>query len=192
MQTIWKEYDQKLDRLEKLNRKLVIETLSQKPQKRINRYMSQNLLGMLGTPVILLFVLSKYIDLNQLNNYVLTGIGLVLIAIVYLSYIYFKGYQALRMINLQSDPVMESVRKINDFKAILWGKMSYNYIVSFVLLGGILLIIWKEIRMDPFTLSFIVAYFVAMIFWIRKKTKMHLGNIENLKKDILELEEYRD
>ena len=192
LQTIWKEYDQKLDRLEKLNRKLVIETLSQKPRKRINRLMFQNLFGMLGTPVILLFVLWKYINLNHLDHYTTIGIGLVLIAVVYLCYIYFKGYNALRIINLENDPILESIRKINNFKTILWGKMSYNYIVSFFLLGGIFLIIWKEIRMNTFTLSFIVAYFVAMIFWIRKKTKMHLGNIENLKKDILELEEYRD
>ena len=154
--------------------------------------MFQNLLGMLGTPVILLFVLSNYIDLHHLNNYIITGIALVLITVVYLSYIYFKGYQALRLINLQHDPVIESVRKVNHFKSILWGKMSYNYIASIILLSGILLIIWKQIHYDSFTVGFIVAYFTAMIFLIRKKTKMHLGNIESLKKDILELEEYRE
>jgi hypothetical protein len=192
LQSIWKAYDQKLDRLEKLNKKLVAETLAQKPQKKINRWMFRNIYGMLAAPIVLTFVLFTQFKAENINIGFILGCTIILFVMINLMYIYYRGYASLRKINLLTDPVIESVKKVNEFKTILWGKMNYNYLLSLLLLVGIFLTIWEGLHFNGRTIGFLIAFLAVMIFWTSKKSRMHINNLEKLKKDILDLEEYQN
>ena len=191
LQSLWRAYDQKLDKLEKLNKKLIAEALIKKPQKRINRLVFQNIYGMLVGPLVLIVVLHPYFKAENIDIRFIIGCVLVLFSIGNLCFIYYKGYKALQKIDLQNDSVINSVEKVSNFKNITYGKMYYIYFVSLALAAGILLIVWKGIHFDQRTITFIIGLTIFMIYWTFRKSKIHIKKIENLKKDIMELEEYK-
>ncbi len=191
LNSLWKEYDQKLDNLEKLNKKMITETLIKKPQKRINRMVFQNIYGLLMVPIVLTMVLYPYFKIENIDVRFIIGCILTLFAISNLSYIYFRGYKALQKINLQYDSVIESIKKVNDYKNIVYGKMYFIYFISLTLAAGIVMIVWKGLHFNNSTILAITGLLIFMIFWTYKKSKMQVNKIDALKKDILELEEYK-
>jgi len=190
LQALWKTYDQKLDKLEKLNKTLVAETLARKPQKKIQQWMLKNIYGMLVGPIVLSIVLYPYFRIENVNIRFIIGCVLTLAVMINLIYIYYKGYTSLQKIDLLNDPVIQSVKKVNALKTILFGNIKYHYLLSLTLLVGILLIIWDDFHFSAKTISFLVAYVALMIFWMRKKVSIHVSKLEKLKSDISQLEEY--
>ncbi len=190
LQALWGAYDKKLDKLEKLNRKLLVETLARKPQKRINRWLFRSIYGMLVGPVVIGVVLSPFIRDGNLDVWFFLGCLLILFVVVSLVVTYYKGYLSLRKVDLLNDPVIDSVKKINVFRSILFENLNYQYFLSGILFLGLLVIIWDDIYFDTKTISFLVVLVFVLIVWTKRKVKMNLNSLEKLKTEILELEEY--
>ncbi len=192
LKNIWEQYDQKLNNLEKLNKKMITEILTKKPQRKLNRLLFQNIYGMLIAPIVLSVVLHPYFQQENFDVKFIIGCGFLATAISTIIYIYYKGYISLRKINLQNDSVMESVQKVNDFKNTLYGKMKFIHIMSLFLFVGIILIIWNGLHFDTKTILGITGIVLFNVFWTNKKSKIHSNKIEQMKEDILELEDYKE
>ena len=52
LEKLWKTYDSKLNRLERLNKRLIIESLAKKQQKKINWLQFRNYYGLIIVPIV--------------------------------------------------------------------------------------------------------------------------------------------
>jgi hypothetical protein len=115
-----------------------------------------------------------------------------LAVLVYLCYINFMGFRALKGINLGEDPVIESARKVNDFKSIVNTRQKY-VVITYPILGvGILLLIWKDLHYDIKTLIILVGFLVLSRTLAYKQFKNQQQKIDKLEKEILDLKEYEE
>lgn len=192
IKTIWKKYDDKLDNLEKLNKKMITEILIRKPQKKLNWMRFQNLYGLIMVPIVLVIALHPVLKIENIDLKFIIGFILTLSVIVYLCYIHFKGFIALKNIDLQNDSVIESAKKVNDFKNVVNIRQKYTFITYPILFSGVLLVCWNGFHFDKSTILFMIGLFVFALTLGYKQFKIYLNRIEKLGKEILELNEYKE
>jgi hypothetical protein len=192
LKTIWQQYDLKLDKLEKLNKKLVLETLSKKPRRKLNFLKFQSIYGLIVVPIILITVFYPYLKIENIDLRLIIGCILTLIVVGYLYYFLFKCFTTLKRIDLGADTIIESVRKVNGYKAVINSNQKHKWITYPVLFAGVILIGWKGFTFDIKTIFFMAVIFVFAFLWGIKHHKIHQNRIDRLEKEILELNEYKD
>ena len=190
LKTIWEKYDNKLDNLEKLNKKLVMEIISKKPQRKLEWMKFRSLYGLIVPPIILFVVLQSQFKTENVDLNFIIGCFFTLVVTVFLGYISFKSYIELKGIDLSSDSIIESSKKVNRYKNVLSLRHKYTFITYPLLYVGIILIIWKGIHLNQNTILFMIGLFVFSIVLGNKQFKAHKSKIERLENEILELEEY--
>lgn len=190
LKTIWQQYDRKLNNLEKLNKKLVMETLLRKPQSKLNRMKFQSIYGIVVGPIVLIIALHPLFKIENIDLKFIVGCILSLVVLFYLGYINFKRYKALKGVNLSEDPVIKSVSKVNEYKCIINSSNKYYLIVCLALFAGVLLIGWKGFTFNTKTILYMVALFAFTLVLGIKKQKIEQQKIEVLKKEMLDLKEY--
>jgi len=192
LKTIWQKYDSKLDNLEKLNKKLIMETLTKKPQKKLNWMKYRSLSALISTPVILILALQDYWKIENIDSKFIIGCSLALLVIVYLCYVEFKSFRVLKNVDLSNDSIIESARKVSVFKRIFTNRLKYELMSYPILFAGILLIAWKSFIFDTHTILYLSAIFSVTLFWGVKQFKRRKKKIEQLHKEILDLNEYAE
>lgn len=192
LQTLWKTYDQKLDRLEKLNKKLIIETCSKKSQKRINWLQYRNYYGLIMLPVILIVALHPQFKASNVDTKFIIGVILLLGLIVHSTWHFITGINQLRKVNLINDNVIESITKINNYKRIVIRDFKSLFITMPVALAGVLLIGWKGFHFDQNLILFIIGLILFTLLWGKRQLKGLTKRIDKLLTDIQELEEYKE
>jgi hypothetical protein len=190
LKTIWQQYDHKLNNLEKLNKKLVMETLIKKPQGKLNRLKFRSIYGIIIGPIVLAIALHPLFKTENIDLKFIAGCILSLTVLVYLGYINLLGFRALKGINLGEDPVIKSAHKVNEYKSIMNGQKKYFLIFCLALFTGILLIAWKGFTFNTKTILYTVAIFAFTLIWGIKKMKIQQQKVEILEKEILDLKEY--
>lgn len=190
LKTIWQKYDLKLDNLEKLNKKLVMETLSKKPQRKLDWMKMKSVYASIFSPIIIIVVLHRYFKIENIDLTFVIGCLLTLAVLAFIVYINFKSFMALKGIDLSKDSIIESARKVNKYKDILNVRLKYTFITYPVLYVGIILIIWKGLHFNMTTILFMIGLFLFSIVWSNKQFKIFNGGIDRLEKEILDLEEY--
>jgi hypothetical protein len=192
LKSLWEKYNSKLDNLEKLNKKLIMETLSRKSQRKINWHKFQSLYGLIAIPII--FVVALHPNFKQENpdwKFIL-GCILALLVIIYISFINIKSFSILKGINLSRNSVIESSRKIVEFKHLFsyrWKHACFYYPIIF---AATILIAWNRFVFDTqtiisLTILFIVTYAINII-----SPRKYGKRIERLEKEISELKEYAE
>ena len=157
LKTIWEKYDNKLDNLEKLNKKLIMETLSKKPQRKLEWIKFRTLYALIIPPVMLVILgvaLQSQFKTENVELSFVIGCFLTLAVILFLGYISFKSYVELRGINLTKDSIIESARKVNKYNDILNIRHKYTFITYSLLCVGIILIIWKGLHFNANTIQY--------------------------------------
>jgi hypothetical protein len=191
LKTIWQQYDRKLNNLEKLNKKLVMETLLRKPQSKLNRMKFRSIYGIIVGPIVLTIALHPLFKLENIDLKFIVGCILSLAVLVYLGYTNIKAHKTLKLINLNEDPVIKSIQYVNQYNIIMNNSKKYYLIICLALFTGVLLIGWKGFTFNTKTILYMVALFVFTLVWGIKKMKMEQEKIEVLKKEILDLKEYQ-
>jgi uncharacterized membrane protein YbjE (DUF340 family) len=192
LKKIWNQYDRKLNNLEKLNKKLVMETLLKKPQGKLNRLKFRSIYGILVGPMVLVIALHPLFKIENIDLEFIVGSILSLAVLVYLGYINLMGFRTLKGINLGEDPVIESAHKVNEYKSIMNSSKKYYLIFCMALFAGILLIGWKGFTFNTKTILYMVAIFAFTLVWGIKKMKIQQQKLEVLEKEILDLKEYEE
>jgi cation transport ATPase len=192
LKSLWQQYDHKLNSLEKLNKKLVMETLSKKSQSKLDWMRNKTLLAVILTPILLIVVFYPYLKIENIDWKFILGWILTLTTVIYVAYTSFKSFMILKEINIGVDPIIESVKKVNDYKAIIISRQKYVWITYPALFAGVLLIAWRGFRFDPKTIFFMVGLFVmALVLGIKQLWIQH-KKIEDLENEISDLKEYTD
>jgi integral membrane sensor domain MASE1 len=192
LKSMWEKYDSKLNNLEKLNKKIILETLLTKPRKKLKWIKFQNIYTLIAVPVILLIVSYPDLKLENLNLRFLIGGVLAMSVIVYVSYIQIKSYLILKQIDLENDSIMESVTKISNFKTLYntrWKQAVVYYPIIFL---GFLLITWDRFHFSSGNIIFLVVIFIITYALNIKGPKIYQDRVQRLEKDIINLKEYND
>jgi len=192
LKTMWQKYDRKLDHLEKLNKKLIMKTLSRKPQKKLDWMKYQNIYGIIMTPIVLVVALHSHFKIENVDAKFIIGCLLVLTVIIYITYYFFKGFMALKGINISHDSIIESARKVNNFKSIFIRRHKFTFISYSFFCVGVLLIAWKGFYFNTEKIITIILFFFAVLYYGYKRGEIYLTRIENLENEILELNEYEN
>jgi len=190
LKAMWLQYDNKLDNLEKLNKRLIFETLSKKPQQKINWRKYQSLYGLIAVPVILIVALHPNFTLANLDWKFILGCILTLSVIVYVSVINFKSYMILKGIRVNSDSLVESIKKVVEFKQLFnrrWRDAIFFYPIIYI---GCLLIGWNSFRFDTKTILSLVFLFIVTYLININVPKAYRSRVERLEKELQELKDY--
>jgi hypothetical protein len=192
LKSIWQQYDLKLDKLEKLNKKLVMETLSKKPQSKLNWLRYRTILSVIVAPVLLISVFYPYLKIENIDLKFILGWILTLSSIIYVTYINFKSFMILKGINVGEDPIIESAKKVNNYRTIVTARQKYVWITFPVLCAGVIFIAWKGFTFDIKTIFLMVVIFGFALFWGIRQNKIQQNKIDILQKEIDDLNEYKD
>jgi len=192
LKTIWQKYDSKLDNLEKLNKKLIMDTLSKKPQKKLNWMKYRSFFSLFLVPVILILLLHDNFRIENIDAKFIIGCLLILIFIVVVSYLKFKCFTALKGVDLSTDSIIESVRKVTEFKGFFESKRKFSLMYFPMSCTGLLLICWKSLNFDFYNIFFLVVVAGFSLALGYKRRKIDKGKIERLEKDIYDLNEYTE
>jgi hypothetical protein len=192
LKSLWQQYDHKLNNLEKLNKKLVMETLSKKSQSKLDWMRNKTLLGVILTPILLIIVFYPYLKIDNIDWKFILGWVLTLTIVIYVAYTNFKSFMILKEIKVGGDPIIESVKKVNTYKAIFVKRQKYVWITFPALFAGVLLIAWRGFRFDPKTIFLMVGLFVMALVLGIKQLWIHHKKIEDLEKEISDLKDYTE
>jgi len=189
LKAIWQQYDSRLDHLEKLNKKLILETLTKKPQKKLNWMKYRSLYTLIILPTVPIIALHDYWKIENIDLKFVIGCFFTLSVCIYLCYVEFKSYMALKGVDLSNDSIIESARKVSVFKSIVINRQKSILMTSPILLAGILLICWKGFHFDSYTIMFMLC---LCLFSLTKSIilfKRYKEKIDKLHKEILDLNE---
>ena len=189
LKTIWQQYDNRLDHLEKLNKKLIMETLSKKPQKKLNAMKARSLFSLVLLPFILIFLMSLNFRLENLDFKFVVGSLLIALFIAVMCYLNFKGYMVLKGLDLSKDSIIESAKKVTEFRRLFVTKRKFNLLVFPLFFVGVVLIEWSNLH---FHSSILLVMIVISLFSIGigcLDLKLYKCKIERLEKDIRDLNE---
>ena len=192
LEILWKQYDEKLSHLEKINKKLLKDTLLQKPQKKLNWLEFRSLYGIIAMPIILLVALHPIFKAENIDWIFILGCILTLIVVLYLCIMTLKSYLIIKKIDLHTDSVMKSLNKIIQLKEIANTLKKSVFIHYPVLCVGIILIGWNSFIFNTNTILFLSVFFVItyiLNIWNGRKNKERFSKLE---KDIAELKEYTE
>jgi integral membrane sensor domain MASE1 len=192
LKSMWKKYDRKLDNLEKINKKIILETLLTKPRKRLKWIKFNSIYTLIAVPVILLIIVFPHLKLDNLEIKFFVGSVMVLSVIAYVSYLQFKSYLILKRISLETDSVIESAEKISSFKSLYNTRWKHAAIYYPIIYAGFLLITWKSFNFDIKTIIFLTVIFIITYIANIKGPKIYRDRMERLEKEIINLKEYID
>lgn len=190
LELLWKRYDEKLDNLEKINKKLLRTTLLEKPRKKMKGLEFSSIYGLIAVPVILLVALHPNFKAENVDWKFILGCLLVLGVIVYLCIGNLRSYLVLRKMNLSSDTTIQSLGKIVILKNISNNFQKHVLIYYPLIYFGGILIAWNSFVFTINTILFLSVLFVATYFANIWGVGKYKGRINRLEKDIVELKEY--
>lgn len=192
LELLWKRYDDKLDNLEKINRKLLKDKLLERPQKRLNRLEFSSIYGLIATPIILVIALHPNFKTENFDWKFIFGCVLVLGVVSYLCVENLRTYFILKKIDLSIETAVQSLEKIVKLKNISNNIRKYVVIYYPIVYLGVILIAWNSFVFTSNTILFLSILFIVTYYaniWSGRKYKERMNKLE---KDVLELEEYTE
>ncbi len=192
LKSLWDKYDNKLDNLERLNKKLITETLIKKPKKKLNWFIFQSLYGLIVIPILLVFIFYKSLHNSNIDILFILGTILLIALVVYIIYVQIKSFLALKSIDLQNDSIIDAAKKVSNFKDIIVRRQKSDLILFPITAIAVIMLFWKTFHFDNNTILIMIGYTVFVFLLGRKQTKLISNRIESLNRDIMDLKEYKE
>lgn len=193
LEKLWIQYDSKLNHLESLNKKLILETLSKKPQKKINWLQFRNYYGLIIAPAILIVALHPQFKSDSLNDTkFVIGAALLLTIIGYITWHFITLIKKIKKIDLINDTVVQSANNLNKYKLLVISRFKSTFITFPVTMVGVLLIGWEGFNFDRNLYLFIVGIFLFAVLWGKNQLRVFNKKLDKLVNDINELKEYKE
>lgn len=190
LKKIWQQYDLILNKLEKINKKLVLKTLSKKPKRKLIWILSKTIYALIITPLVFIIVIPGLFKIGNIDWQMIVGSILSISVLIMFMYFYFKDFIALIGIKVNEDSIVESARKVYQYKSIINRRQKYFWISFPILFAGAVLIYRKTLNFDIEGLLFMTASLVFLSIIVFIKIKYQQKEIKDLEKDIIELKEY--
>ena len=192
LEILWNKYDRRLDNLEKLNKKLLKDTLLRKPQKKVNRLKFNSIYGVIALPIIILVSLHPYFTSENIDWKFVFGGTLTAIVILYLCIGNLKSYLILKKIDLSSDTVIQSMEKVIKLKRISDNFQKSVFLYYPLICIGLTLIAWNRTVFSTNTIVFLSTLFVVSYYLNIWGVGNHKKRINKIEKDIIELKKYME
>ncbi len=193
LEKLWLQYDNKLNRLEELNKKIIFETLSKKPQKKISWLQFRNYLWIVMGPLILIVALHPQFKPDSLHDAkFVTGTVFLLFVVAYSTWFFISLINKLKKIDLTNNTVIESAKRINDYKQIVVSRFKATFITMPVTWIGVLLIGWNGLTFDKNLYLLIIGTFLFAFLWGKKQLQEFKRKMDKLGQDIDELKMYKE
>lgn len=190
LKSMWEQYNSKLDNLEKLNKKIILENLSGKPKRKISWIKFQSIYGLLAVPIILAVALYPTYTTAKFDWKFISGALMILAVVIYITYYNYKGYMTIKSVNISTDPILESVKKIIAFKEIFKIRWKSAFFYYPVISAGVILLGWDRFYFNTSTIIYLVVFFIITYLMNIFGPKNYTNRLSRLEKDILELKEY--
>ncbi|NLM68091.1 MAG: hypothetical protein GX180_13105 [Enterococcus sp.] len=190
LKSMWEKYDKKLDNLEGLNKKILVETLSKKPRRKLFFLKYKSIYSIIIYPIILTVLLYSNFKHENIDWKLILGCVFTITVLVYAIYINLKTFLAFNNLDLGKDSVIESARKSNKIKSVFKTRYRNALITLPLLYWGIVLIAWNSITFNTLTTIFIFGLFILLFLYNLKGPAIHKKMIDKFEKEILELKEY--
>lgn len=190
LETLWKRYDEKLDSLEKINKKLLKESLLKRPERKLSRFKYSNFYGAVFLPIIIIIAMHPHFKIDSLNWIFVAGCILSISIILYLSVVQYKSYSLIRNINLSTNSVIDSLDRITHVKRLSIHLKKYVYIYYPLLYTGVLMMGAHNFIFSTRTILFLTILFIITYLANIKGIGSYNERIRNLEEDILQLKEY--
>ena len=194
LQALWKKYDEKLDRIEKLNKQIVYRLISRKTAFKINFLKFQSVYSVLLAPFIFCCVLIPiFRKLSSADTVGITGFTVVTAVMAYMFYTSIRFSRLLLKVHLNTDTMLEAKQKMVTVRMFFVGLVKKGYVMYFVMYAGLLAIIHDKIRPNnPGQMVFLATLLIGVPiyskFFIRFYLKKIYGRIEQ---ELDELKEYQ-
>jgi hypothetical protein len=192
LKALWEKYNNKLENLEKLNKKLIMETLAGKSQKKINWHKFQSIYALIAVPIILIIALYPNFKQENFNWIFILGCVMITITIFYISIINLKSYLILKSIDLSHNTIIESTRKIIEYKQLVSNRWKHAFFYYPIIFAGVILLGWNRFVFDFNTIFFLTIVFIVTYTINILSPKKHEKKIDRLEKEISELKEYEE
>ena len=190
LKSMWEKYDRKLDNLEDLNKKLLMETLSKKPRRKLFLLKYKNIFSIVIYTIILTVLLYPNFKHENIDWKFILGCVFTISVLVYLIYFNFKTYMTFNDLDLGKDSAIESARKSNKIKSVFKTRYRNALITLPLLYWGIVLIAWNSITFNTLTTVLIIGLFILLFLYNLKGSGIHKNMNDKFEKEILELKEY--
>jgi len=190
LKSMWEKYDRRLDNLENLNKKLLVETLSKKPRLKLFLLKYKSIYSIIIYPIVLTFLLYPNFKHENIDWKFVLGSVFAVSVVIYAIYINLKTFIAFNDLDLGKDSAIETARKSNKIKSVFKTRYRNALITLPLLYCGIVLIAWNSINFNTLTTIFIIGLFVLLFLYNLKGPGIHKKMIDKFEKDIFELNEY--
>jgi hypothetical protein len=160
LEILWKQFDEKLDKLEKINKKLLKNTLLQKPQRKLNWLEFRSLYGVIATPIILLVALHPNFKAENIDWILILGCIITFTVVLYLCIMILRSYLIVKKIDLYADSVIKSLNEITKLKEIS-NTLQKSVFIHYPVLGvGVIMIGWNSFVFSTNTIVFLSVFFI--------------------------------
>ena len=190
LKSMWEKYDDKLDNLEKLNKKLLIETLQKKPRRKLFLLKYKSIFSIILYPIALTVLLYPHFRFENIDWVFVIGCIFTISVLSYLIFINLKTFIAFNALDIGKDSAIETAKKSNKIKSVFNTRYRSAIVILPLLYSGIILIVWNSIAFNTLTITFIVALLILLFIYNLKGSVFHKKMIDKFEKDILELNEY--
>jgi hypothetical protein len=190
LEKMWHKYDSKLDNLERLNKKLIIESLIKKPKRKLNFFKYKSIQSIVIYPIALTILFLPNFRIDNIDWKLFVGSLLVLSILGYLIYMNLLTYKVLNKLDLLNDSVIESSQKGNKIKNVFKTRYKNALYTLPILYIGILLIKWNDITFNTETILFVSILFIVLFLYNLKGSNIHKSMISKWEKEIEEFNEY--
>ena len=140
-------------------------------------------------PVVLTLGLHDLFRIENIDLKFIIGSLQTLVFVVVLSYLNFRGFMLLQGVDLSNNSIIESARKVTEFKRLFVRKRKFNLMAFPVFFVGVVLISWQALDFHSNVLFILIIVGVFSMFMGYKNLKLYKGKIERLEKEIHDLNE---
>ena len=193
LEKLWRKYDNKLDNLERLNKKLLKETLLKKPRRKINWYKFQSIYGLIMAPIIFVVAFRpRLFSTDNFNLLFVAGLIICIGVLIYIANYYLKSYRILRKVDLSNDSLIDVAKKVNLFKVNFNKQRKFSFYYSLLFFIGVLLLIWDKSMLSLQKIMFFVILATVINILRIKGGKVSIERLQKLEKELEDIEEYND
>lgn len=190
LKTLWKILDDKIDNLNKINKKMILNSFAKTQQMKFNRIYYSKVFGSLIGPLGVLFFVYMYIKFYSFDWKTVIGIFSTFFFIVYQIVYSVKSMKILKSINLENDSLIESAKKIGTLRSIYYHFVKHSFWSVPLYFIGYLLVAWNSFVFDTKTIFLLCILLIVFLFYMVISLKKQQRRYDVLEKELLELDDY--
>ncbi len=180
LKNIWSAFNKNIDSAEKTNKQVLRQMISKKSEIKLQIMKFQSILGILVTPLILIFVIIPVIINNEKTFFLLIGSMLIAIVFIYGFIQSLNYYKLLNLIKPAFEPVIKTQERILTLKRFMVQLRKDRNIYFPIEASAVALIAWDHMNYElPVKLALLVGTSLGIYFWGNLKHKLYFQDRMN-------------